>query len=112
MACIHYQADAMNDKKMISIDQFTADERVAVDEAFNALMQKFVQRTGKQPDAKKEKELTTEARHTVMAIKLEKEKEKALAAKKPVRKKKPASLAASEVSDFSWTASVNRYKKR
>lgn len=39
----------MNDKKMISIDQFNADERVAIDETFKGLVQKYRLRTGKEP---------------------------------------------------------------
>ena len=31
----------MNEKKMISIDQFSAEERLAVDETFNRLVQKY-----------------------------------------------------------------------
>jgi len=97
----------MNDKKMISIDQFSADERVAVEQTYTGLVEKYRQRTGKAPDSKKEKEFNIEARQVVMTSKLEKakaqaEKEK----KKPLRKKKPSSLTASEVSDFSWSASV------
>lgn len=101
----------MNDKKMISIDQFSADERLIVEETFRSLMEKYRQRTGKQPDSKKEKELTAEARQTVMAVKLEKEQEKARIAKKPVRRKKPSAMAESEVSDFNWTASIQRGKR-
>ncbi|MBS0969402.1 hypothetical protein CYR40_07790 [Chimaeribacter arupi] len=99
----------MKDKKMISIDQFTADERLAVDEMVRERVQKYQLRTGKAPDSKKEKELIAEARETVMAEKLAKEKAKA--AKKPVRKKKPSALTASEVSDFNWSASVERGKR-
>ncbi|MDF7662046.1 hypothetical protein PUG81_24000 [Erwiniaceae bacterium L1_54_6] len=102
----------MNDKKMISIDQFNADERLAVDEAFHALMQKYRQRTGREPDAKKEKEFTAEARQQIMAVKQAKEKALAeKAKKKPLRKKKPESLAASEVSDFNWSASVTKGRR-
>lgn len=97
----------MNDKKMISIDQFSAEERLAIDETFRALVQKYQQRTGKAPDGKKEKEFTAEARQQMMSVKLAKEKAQADKAKKtPVRKKKPESLKESEVSDFSWKASV------
>lgn len=101
----------MSDKKMISIDQFNDNERLVVDETFKGLVQKYRLRTGKEPDSKKEKEFTAEARQTVMNIKQNNEKEKALAAKKPVRKKKPSSLAASEVSDFNWSASISRGKR-
>ncbi|MEQ4530662.1 MAG: hypothetical protein ABN478_05050 [Mixta sp.] len=101
----------MNDKKMISIDQFNADERVAIDETFKGLVQKYRLRTGKEPDAKKEKEFTAEARQMMMVIKQNNEKEKERAAKKPVRKKKPSTLKASEVSDFNWSASVQRGKR-
>lgn len=62
----------MNDKKMISIDQFDADERLAVEQVFRALAEKYRQRTGKEPDSKKEREFTSEARQQVMARKLEK----------------------------------------
>lgn len=97
----------MNDKKMISIDQFTEAERVEVEEIFTGLMQKHRQRTGKEPDAKREKELTADARQQVMSVKLAKEKAKADKAKKtPARRKKPEALSASEVSDFNWSASV------
>ncbi|PLR33274.1 hypothetical protein CYR55_16935 [Chimaeribacter californicus] len=99
----------MKDKKMISIDQFTADERLTVDETVRDLVQKHLLRTGKAPDSKKEKELIAEARETVMAAKLAKEKAKAV--KKPVRKKKPSALTASEVGDFNWSASVERGKR-
>lgn len=101
----------MNDKKMISIDQFSAEERLAVDEAFNRLMQKYRLRSGKEPDSKKEKAFLTEARQTVMAEKQEKEAEKARAARKPPRKKKPASLTEKEVKDFNWSASVVRGRR-
>ncbi len=45
----------MNDKKMISIDQFNTAERVEVDEALQALMQKYRAKSGKEPDSKKRK---------------------------------------------------------
>ncbi|MBD9658777.1 hypothetical protein [Pantoea sp. PNT03] len=97
----------MNDKKMISIDQFNLSERVAVEEAFKGLMEKYRQRTGKEPDAKKEKEFTAEARQLIMTTKLAKEKALAEKSKKtPTRRKKPESLKESEVSDFNWKASV------
>ncbi|WP_437615340.1 hypothetical protein [Erwinia sp. V71] len=97
----------MNDKKMISIDQFNDEERQMIDETFRGLVQKYQQRTGKAPDAKKEKEFTAEARQQMMSAKLAKEKAQADKAKKaPVRKKKPESLKESEVSDFNWSASV------
>ncbi len=97
----------MNDKKMISIDQFTPAERVAVDDLIKALVEKYRQRTGKEPDTKKEKEFTAEARQQIMSAKLAKQKALADKAKKtPMRKKKPESLKESEVSDFNWKASV------
>lgn len=46
-----------------------------------------------------------------MTAKQEKEKAQALKAKKPLRKKKPSSLTASEVSDFSWSASVAKGRR-
>lgn len=101
----------MNDKKMISIDQFNADERLAVEQTVKGLMEKYRQRTGKEPDSKKEKEFSSEARRIVMTAKQEKEKAQALKAKKPPRKKKPSSLTASEVSDFSWSASVAKGRR-
>lgn len=101
----------MNDKKMISIDRFSDNERRVVDETFEGLKQKYRLRTGREPDSKKEKELTAEARQIVMAIKQQNDKEKAQAAKKPARKKKPSSLTASEVSDFNWSASIQRGKR-
>ena len=101
----------MNDKKMISIDQFNANERAVIEETFRGLVQKYKLRTGKEKKEKKEKEFTAEARQMVMTIKQNNEKEKALAAKKPVRKKKPSSLAESEVADFSWSASIKRGKR-
>lgn len=39
----------MNDKKMISIDQFSDEERLAVNEVLQNLMQKHRQRTGNAP---------------------------------------------------------------
>ena len=97
----------MNDKKMISIDQFTPNERLAVEEILKGLVEKYRQRTGKEPDAKKEKEFTAEARQQIMSAKLAKEKALADKAKKtPTRKKKPESFKESEVSDFNWKASV------
>jgi hypothetical protein len=103
----------MNDKKMISIDQFSDEERLAVNEVLQNLMQKHRQRTGKEPDAKKEKELNSEARQQVMADKLLNEKLKAeKESKKPLRKKKPSSLTASEVGDFNWSASVAKGRRR
>jgi hypothetical protein len=102
----------MNDKKMISIDQFDADERLAVEETLRGLKEKYRQRSGKEPDAKKEKELTAEARQTVMTAKLAKEKARAeREKKKPLRRKKPSAMAASEVSDFNWSASIARGKR-
>lgn len=103
----------MNDKKMISIDQFDAAEQLEVEETLQALTQKYRLKTGKEPDSKKEKELSAQARQVVMTAKLAREKEKAeRAAKKPLRKKKPAALAESEVRDFNWSASVARGKRR
>ncbi|MDI9222441.1 hypothetical protein QMZ30_16155 [Pantoea sp. EA-12] len=97
----------MSDKKMISIDQFNEAERGEVDEIFKGLMQKHRLRSGKEPDAKKEKEYTAEARQQVMTLKLAKEKAKADKAKKtPTRRKKPEAQSASEVNDFNWSASV------
>lgn len=64
----------MNDKKMISIDQFDADERLAVEGVLKGLTEKYRQRTGKEPDAKKEKEFTAEARQQIMSVKLAKRK--------------------------------------
>ncbi|MFH8135356.1 hypothetical protein ABU178_14395 [Pantoea osteomyelitidis] len=102
----------MNDKKMISIDQFSADERVAVDETLKGLMDKYRQRTGKEPDSKKEKELNAEARQAVMAVKLEKEKaETERKMKKPQRKKKPSAMKESEVGDFNWSVSVSKGRR-
>ena len=101
----------MNEKKMISIDQFSAEERLAVDETFNRLVQKYRLRSGKEPDSKKEKELLTEARQTIMAGKQEKEEAKARATSKPPRKKKPETLTEKEVKDFSWSASVVRGRR-
>lgn len=103
----------MNDKKMISIDQFTSQEREEIDVIYQSLVEKYRQRTGKEPDSKKEKELTLDARQQVMEVKLSKEKalaDKAL--KKPVRRKKPEALSASEVSDFNWSASVSKGRRR
>lgn len=97
----------MQDKKMISIDQFSADERLAVDAAFNGLVEKHRQRTGKAPDAKKEKAFMADARQQIMSVKLAQEKARAERARKtPTRRKKPEALKESEVSDFSWKASV------
>lgn len=97
----------MNDKKMISIDQFNADERLAVEQTYKGLAEKYRQRTGKAPDSKKDKEFNSEARQIVMTSKMEKERVLAeKAKKKPLRKKKPSSLTASEVSDFNWSASI------
>ena len=64
----------MNDKKMISIDQFDPDERLAVDGVLKGLIEKYRQRTGKEPDVKKEKEFTAEARQQIMSVKLAKQK--------------------------------------
>ncbi|RPD99730.1 hypothetical protein BBB56_12840 [Candidatus Pantoea deserta] len=97
----------MSDKKMISIDQFSAEERLAVDVLIKGLREKYRQRSGKEPDSKKEKEFTAEARQQIMSSKLAREKAQADKAKKtPLRRKKPESLKESEVSDFSWKASV------
>ena len=101
----------MNDKKMISIDQFNADEKLAVEQTLKGLVEKYRQRTGKEPDSKKEKELSSEARRIVMTAKQEKDEAQALKAKKPLRKKKPSSLTASEVGDFSWSASVAKGRR-
>lgn len=101
----------MHDKKMISIDQFDADERLAVEQAYQALAEKYRQRTGKAPDSKKEREFNSEARQQVMTRKLERARVQAEKQKKPQRKKKPSSLTASEVSDFSWSASVARGRR-
>ncbi len=80
----------MNDKKMISIDQFDAAEQLEVEETLQALTQKYRLKTGKEPDSKKEKELSAQARQVVMTAKLAREKEKAeRAAKKPLRKRNP-----------------------
>ncbi|PKH26674.1 hypothetical protein CIG19_02450 [Enterobacterales bacterium CwR94] len=102
----------MNDKKMISIDQFDAGERLAVDEAVNALMEKYRQRTGAEPDSKKQKAFTAEARQTVMVAKLAREKAKAEKAKRPVKKKKPEAMTASEVNDFNWSVSVTKGRRQ
>ncbi len=103
----------MNDKKMISIDQFNQQEREEIETIYQSLIEKYRLRTGKQPDAKKEKEFTGEARQQVMTLKLNKEKAAAdKARKKPVRKKKPESLSASEVADFNWSASVEKGRRR
>ena len=102
----------MSDKKMISIDQFNEAERSEVDEIFKGLMEKHRQRSGKEPDAKKEKEYTADARQQVMTLKLAKEKAKADKAKKaPARRKKPEAQSASEVSDFNWSASINKGRR-
>ncbi|MEY8709787.1 hypothetical protein A9B99_15415 [Mangrovibacter phragmitis] len=103
----------MKDTKMISIDQFSADERLVVEDTLQGLIQKYRERTGKEPDGKKEKELTAEARQQVMSVKLEKEKAQAeKMKKKPVRRKKPESLKESEVSEFNWSASVAKGRRR
>lgn len=72
----------MNDKKMISIDQFNADERLAVEQTYKGLAEKYRQRTGKEPDSKKEKEFNSEARQIIMTSKLEKERAQAEKEKK------------------------------
>lgn len=102
----------MNDKKMISIDQFTPQEREEIDVIYQSLVEKYRQRTSKEPDSKKDKEFTLDARQQVMELKLSKEKALAAKAKKPVRRKKPESLSASEVSDFNWSASVAKGRRR
>ena len=102
----------MSDKKMISIDQFNEAERNEVDEIFKGLMEKHRQRSGKEPDAKKEKEYTADARQQVMTIKLAKEKAKADKAQKtPTRRQQPEAQSASEVSDFNWSASINKGRR-
>lgn len=102
----------MNEKKMISIDQFTTQEREEIDVIYHSLLEKYRQRTAKEPDSKKEKEFTLDARQQVMSLKLIKQKAWADKAKKPVRRKKPESLSASEVSDFNWSASVAKGRRR
>lgn len=72
----------MNYKKMISIDQFNADERLAVEQTYKGLAEKYRQRTGKEPDSKKEKEFNSEARQVIMTSKLEKERAQAEKEKK------------------------------
>lgn len=97
----------MHDKKMISIDQFTLSERVEVEDAFKALIEKHRQRTGKEPDAKQERAFTAEARQQIMTAKMASARAQAEKARKtPARRKKPESLKESEVNDFNWKASV------
>ncbi|GAA0485643.1 MULTISPECIES: hypothetical protein [Tatumella] len=102
----------MADKKMISIDQFDTEDRQAIQILYHQLIEKYRQRTGRLPDVKKEKEFTAEARQQIMSQKVSKEKAAAeKAQKKPGRKKKPQSLAASEVKDFNWSASVAKGRR-
>lgn len=57
----------MADSKLISIDEFTSQERLLIDSKFRYLVDKYQQRNGRFPDSKKQRELMAEARQQVMS---------------------------------------------
>lgn len=95
----------MKNEKEISIDAFTDNEKIAIDQQVKTLITK----SGQTPGEKQLKEFTKEAKRLVMKARLA--KEKATPAKTP-RKTRAKNLSASEVGDFNWSASVNLATRR
>ncbi|MFS2225758.1 hypothetical protein [Pantoea sp. B65] len=95
----------MKNDKEISIDAFTDNEKILIDQQVKALITK----SGTTPGDKQLKEFTKEAKRLVMKARLA--KEKATPVKVP-RKPRAKNLAASEVNDFNWSASVNLGSRR
>ncbi|MBP2171521.1 hypothetical protein J2125_004713 [Erwinia toletana] len=90
----------MKNDKEISIDAFTDNEKIIIEQQVKNLIAK----SGTTPGEKQLKEFTKEAKKQVMKARLAKEK---AAPVKVVRKPRQKSLKASEVNDFDWSASVN-----
>lgn len=91
----------MRSEKEISIDQFTADEKILVEQRVKQLAGKLSHLASK----KEEKEILKEAKRLVMKERVVRESSKALMAKKP---RKPPAAKESEIKDFSWTASLRK----
>jgi len=91
----------MSNDKEISIDQFTAEEKLLVELRVKTLTTKL----GHVASKKEEKEILKEAKKLVMKERLAKEANK----KTPVKRvKKPSAAKESEVKDFSWSGSLSK----
>ncbi|CAK9884850.1 MAG: hypothetical protein XXXJIFNMEKO3_01242 [Candidatus Erwinia impunctatus] len=88
----------MSTEKEISIDQFTATEKIAIQEKVAQLTAKLSHPASQ----KEEKQILRDAKKTVMKARLANEALKA--SQKKVRRK-PAASKAIDNTDFSWSAS-------
>lgn len=95
----------MKNEKEISIDAFSDNEKILIDQQVKTLIAK----SATTPGDKQLKEFTKEAKRLVMKARLAKEK---AAPVKTVRKTRAKNLTASEVGDFNWSASVNLASRR
>lgn len=104
----------MPTEKMIASHLLFQDEHLLVDKRFMFLVEKYRNKTGKEPDSKKLKELTAEARMSVYVER--KAKEAKLEARKARKQnpkiKKQESMIESEVTSFSWLASCKPVSRR
>lgn len=91
----------MKNDKEISIDQFTAEEKVLVEIRVKTLTAKL----GHPASKKDEKEILKEAKRLVMKERLAREATQVTKVKKP---RKPAAAKESEIKDFSWSGSLRK----
>jgi len=91
----------MKNEKEISIDQFTAEEKVLVDLRVKTLTAKLTHPASK----KEEKEILKEAKRLVMKERVVREATKVTKVKKP---RKPSAAKESEVKEFSWAGSLRK----
>ncbi|ATZ11783.1 hypothetical protein [Erwinia amylovora] len=91
----------MKNDKEISIDQFTADEKILVEQRVKMLTDKLSHIASK----KEEKEILKEAKRLVMKERVTRESSKQVLAKRPRR---PSAAKESEIKDFDWAASLRK----
>lgn len=91
----------MKNDKEISIDQFTAEEKVLVELRVKTLTTKL----GHIASKKEEKEILKEAKRLVMKERLVRESTQVVKVKKS---RKPSAAKESEVKDFSWAGSLRK----
>ncbi|WP_099350411.1 hypothetical protein [Erwinia amylovora] len=91
----------MKNDKEISIDQFTADEKILVEQRVKMLTDKLSHIANK----KEEKEILKEAKRLVMKERVTRESSKQVLAKRPRR---PSAAKESEIKDFDWAASLRK----
>lgn len=91
----------MKSEKEISIDQFTAEEKILVEQRVQMLTGKLSHIASK----KEEKEILKEAKRLVMKERVVRESSKVVLSKRP---RKPSAAKESEIKEFNWAASLRK----